>query len=59
MQLVIFLPTFNAPCMCLKIRCDGWKRKYFGFVWQLNRAHVRIDQAGSAAMHRARRLAVS
>jgi hypothetical protein len=22
-QLVIFLSTFNTPCMCLKIQCDG------------------------------------
>jgi hypothetical protein len=26
--------------MRLKIRWDGWKRKYFGFAWQLNRARV-------------------
>jgi hypothetical protein len=44
MQLVIFLPTFNAPCMRLKIRCDGWKRKYFGFAWQLNRALDRCTE---------------
>jgi hypothetical protein len=31
MQLVIFLTTFNTSCMRLKIRCDGWKRKYFGY----------------------------
>jgi cytochrome P450 len=24
--------------MCLKIRCDGWKRKYFGIAWEVNRA---------------------
>jgi hypothetical protein len=23
-QLVIFLPTFNAPCMSPQIQCDGW-----------------------------------
>jgi hypothetical protein len=22
--------------MRLKIRCDGWKRKYFGFAWEVN-----------------------
>jgi hypothetical protein len=38
MQLVIFLPIFNASCMRLKIRCDGWKRKYFGYAWQVNAA---------------------
>jgi hypothetical protein len=27
---IFFLFTFNAPCMGLKIRCDGWQRKYFG-----------------------------
>jgi hypothetical protein len=32
MQLVIFLPTFNAPCMRLMIRCDEWKRKYLGYA---------------------------
>jgi hypothetical protein len=40
MQIVIFLPTFNAPYMCLKIRCDGWKRKYFEFGWEVNGASV-------------------
>jgi hypothetical protein len=20
-----------------KIRCDGWKRKYFGLVWEVNK----------------------
>jgi hypothetical protein len=24
--------------MCSKIRCDGWKRKYFGFACQVNTA---------------------
>jgi CRISPR/Cas system CMR-associated protein Cmr1 (group 7 of RAMP superfamily) len=24
--------------MRLKIRCDGWKRKYFGFAWEVNMA---------------------
>jgi hypothetical protein len=24
--------------MRLKIRCDRWKRKYFGFAWEVNRA---------------------
>jgi hypothetical protein len=38
MQLVIFLPTFNVSCMRLKIRYDGWKRKYFGYAWQVNAA---------------------
>jgi hypothetical protein len=33
MQLVIFLPTFNAPCMRRKIWCDKCKRKYFGLGW--------------------------
>jgi hypothetical protein len=40
MQLVIFLPTFNAPCMRRKIRCDGWKRKYFELAWEVNQALV-------------------
>jgi hypothetical protein len=22
--------------MCPKIRCDRWKRKYFGFTWEVN-----------------------
>jgi hypothetical protein len=26
--------------MRLKIRCDGWKRKYFGYAWQVNVAYV-------------------
>jgi hypothetical protein len=42
MQLVSFLPTFNALCMRLKIRCDGWKKKYFGFACQVNRAIIRL-----------------
>jgi hypothetical protein len=46
MQLVIFLPTFNTPCMRLKIRYDGCKRKYFGFAWQLNRA-IDANAAGA------------
>jgi hypothetical protein len=37
MQLVIFLSTFNAPYMRSKIGCDEWKRKYFGFAWEVNR----------------------
>jgi hypothetical protein len=24
--------------MRVKIRCDGWKRKYFGYAWQVNAA---------------------
>jgi hypothetical protein len=24
--------------MRLKIRCDRWKRKYFGFAWEVNMA---------------------
>jgi hypothetical protein len=23
-----------------KIRCDGWKRKYFGFAWEVNTPYV-------------------
>jgi hypothetical protein len=38
MQLVIFLSTFNAPYMRPNIQCDGWKRKYFWFVWEVNGA---------------------
>jgi hypothetical protein len=26
--------------MCPNIRCDRWKRKYFGFAWELNRPKV-------------------
>jgi hypothetical protein len=26
--------------MRLKIRCDGWKRKYFGCAWEVNRALI-------------------
>jgi hypothetical protein len=38
MQLIIFLPTFNAPCMRRNIRYDRWKRKYFGLGWEVNKA---------------------
>jgi hypothetical protein len=30
-----------------KIRCDGWKMKYFGFVWEVNTRQV-ADQSLSA-----------
>jgi hypothetical protein len=43
MQLVIFLPTFNVSCMRLKIRCDGWKRKYFRYAWQVNAAKKKVS----------------
>jgi hypothetical protein len=26
--------------MRLKIRCDGWKRKYFGFTWEVNTPYI-------------------
>jgi hypothetical protein len=42
MQLVIFLPIFNALYMRLKIRCDGWKRKYFGYALQMNAALIHL-----------------
>jgi hypothetical protein len=32
-QLVIFLPTFNAPCIRPKIRCDSYYAKNFGSFW--------------------------
>jgi hypothetical protein len=38
MQLVIFLPTFNAPCIRRKIRCDSYYTKKFGSFWVLNMA---------------------
>jgi hypothetical protein len=28
--------------MRLKIRCDGWKRKYFGFACEVNTLKVEI-----------------
>ena len=27
---MIFLTAFNALCMCPKIRCDGYCKKFFG-----------------------------
>jgi hypothetical protein len=36
-QLVIFLPTFNAPCIRPKIRCDSYYAKNFESFWYLNR----------------------
>jgi hypothetical protein len=38
-QLVIFLPTFNAPCIRPKIRCDSYYAKIFGSFWYLNRPY--------------------
>jgi hypothetical protein len=40
-QLVIFLSTFNAPCMRPKIRCDGYcAKKKLGVFGYLNRPWV-------------------
>jgi hypothetical protein len=31
-----------------KIRCDGWKRKYFGYAWEVN---TPIDDRVGAFFH--------
>ena len=33
-----FSSTFSTPCMCRKIRCDGYYAKIFGFWVELNGA---------------------
>jgi hypothetical protein len=45
--------------MRLKIRCDGWKRKYFGFAWQLNRAIARRNPCASKIQWQTQLLAPS
>ena len=35
-----FSSTFNTPCMCRKIRCNGYCVKNFGFRGKLNGALV-------------------
>jgi hypothetical protein len=36
--------------MRLKIRCDGWKRKYFGYASEVNAASMPNDCTTSAAI---------
>jgi hypothetical protein len=57
MQLVIFLPIFNIPYICLKIWCDGWKRKYFGFAWEVNTCLVKYVSSDAARSSHAERAA--
>jgi hypothetical protein len=37
MKLIIFLPTFNAPCMRPKIRCDRYCANFFRPFWPSKR----------------------
>ena len=37
-QLIIFLPTFNTPCMCPKIDVMEREWKNLEFWWDLNKA---------------------
>jgi hypothetical protein len=33
-----------------KIRCDGWKRKYFGFAWEVNEANIFFSQINQSVV---------